>query len=170
MSLEVKCFATILEGYGNPSSSPLVGDQAFDGHIEIHSDMYNLVPKDFASIIFNIGKDAGIYTMNLKIGEGTESREISAASLPVFTRQSFEELNSKPVPLLNQTENISKEKDSRFISSRFWAFKKYFFVTNRSYSSNELSEIKMKIHYVVKKFEDEVIAIGEELRGCGIKY
>ena len=50
------------------------------------------------------------------------------------------------------------------------AFKNYFFVTNRDYSENEINELKMKIHYIVKKFNDELISIANELNEIGVNY
>jgi hypothetical protein len=43
-------------------------------------------------------------------------------------------------------------------------------VTNRNYSKSEECEVKMKIHFIVKKFDDELNIISEELKAIGVRY
>lgn len=167
MSLKVKCFATIVDSKAFPLRA--TWDETTtqsDGHLEIHSTLYDLFPKDF---LWNVNKDIGIYTINMKIGDD-ENKKIQCFSSPIFTTYAFKELNERPLPIINQPVSASENEKPDFESSRFWAFKKYFFVTNRHYSSNELRELKMKIHYIVKKYDDELKMIDDELRSIGITY
>jgi len=147
MSLKVKCFATVIASAGLSSALPS-DDVQVDGHIEIHSNLFELSNADFLKIIFNEQKEVAIYTFKTTIGE--EGREIFIASSPIFTKYSFQQLNESPVPIINQLISAKKYENPKFQSSRFWAFKNYFFVTNRDYSENEINELKMKIHYIVK--------------------
>lgn len=168
MSLKVKCFATVIESGSHPGISAQEEFES-DGHIEIHSTLYELFPKDFLAIIFNIEKDVLRYSATVMIGE-EDSREILWTSSPIFTNYASKEKNNCPVPLLNQPISQTENEQSGFKSTRFWAFKNYFFVTNRHYSKSELYEVKMKIHHLVKKFDDELEMISMELKSIGVNY
>ena len=168
MSLNVKCFATVIESGSHPSSFVSDGSEA-DGHIEIHSRPYELFPKDFIKAVFYLGKDVLSYTGTVTIGEDNE-RELLIASQPIFTKFASKEKDMCPIPLTNQPLSPSKNENPEFISSRFWVYKNYFFVTNRHYSKSELHEVKMKIHYTEKKFSDELNMISEELKSIGVSY
>ena len=171
MSLKVKCFATIVDSEPPPltTTNNEIGTQS-DGHLEIHSTLYELSQKDFVKVIYNIEKDIGVYTISMQIGEDENTREVKVFLSPIFTKYAFKELNKKPIPIINQPITSSKNEKPQFESSRFWIFKKYVFVTNRHYSSSELRELKMKIHYIVKKYDDETKIIEDELRGIVINY
>ena len=164
MSLSVKCFATVIESGSHPQSNNTgIGD---DGHIEIHSTPYELYPKDFISVI-NQKKEVLSYTFAVSIGEDGE-KTVLFVSEPIFTKYAGEEKNKYPIPLTNQPISTKKNEIAKFISSRFWAYKNYFFVTNRHYSLAEINVVKIKIQYEVKKFDDETNLIVEELRRIGI--
>lgn len=167
MSLQIKCFATVISAEGSDYLLPT--DEKSDGHLEIHSTLYDLSSKDFFAIIFNLKKEVANYSAFIKIGDPVE-REIICFSSPIFTSYAFDEKNNTPIPIINQPISKTKSENSDFKSSRFWAYKKYFFVTNRNYSENELSEVRMKIHYIVKKFDDELNSIANELKLNGIHY
>ncbi len=168
MSLKVKCFATVIESGSHPSSSTSDHSET-DGHIEIHSTPYELFPKDFINVVFYLGKDVLSYTVTVTAGEDND-RGLLIASQPIFTKFASKEKDKFPIPLINQPLSPSKNEKSEFISSRFWIYKNYFFVTNRHYSKSELHEVKMKIHYTVKKFSDELNMISEELNSIGVSY
>jgi hypothetical protein len=165
MSLKIKCFATIVQDIKNESTYPP------DGHIEIHSSLYNLTEKDFLTILTNFEKkDEGSFSFDIFIGEGPTARLIQLHTTEIFTKYAYKNIDKNPIPLINQPINSKQDEKSDFISSRYWVFQKYFFVTNRNYSKSELREVKMKIHYIVKQFEDEVKMISEELNVIGVKY
>jgi hypothetical protein len=168
MSLNLKCFATVIETGSHPLSFESDGSEA-DGHIEIHSTPYELLPADFIRAVFYLGKDVVSYTGTVTIGEDN-GRELLIASEPIFTKFASKEKEKYPIPLFNQPISLSKNENSKFTSSRFWVYKNYFFVTNRHYSESELHEVKMKIHYIVKKFNDELNVISEELKSIGVSY
>jgi len=168
MSLNVKCFATVIEPGSHPYSTTSDRSET-DGHIEIHSAPYELFPKDFLKTVLYLGKDVLSYTGTVTIGEDND-RELLIASQPIFTKFASKEKDKCPIPLSNQPISPSKNEMSEFISSRFWVYKKYFFVTNRHYSKSEIHEVKTKIHYIVKKFSDELHVISEELKGIGVNY
>jgi hypothetical protein len=82
MSLKVKCFATVIESGSHPQShSPGLGD---DGHIEIHSNLYELYRKDFISVI-NQGKDVLSYTFEILMEDDSE-KIFLITSQPIFTK------------------------------------------------------------------------------------
>lgn len=165
MSLKVKCFATIVQDLNNEFTYPP------DGHIEIHSSFYYLTEKDFLTTLTNFEKkDEGSFSFDIRIGEGSTERSIQLETTKIFTKYAYKNIDKNPIPLINQPINSKQDEKSDFISSRYWIFQKYFFVTNRNYSKSELREVKMKIHYIVKQFEDEVKMISEELNVIGIKY
>ena len=168
MSLKVKCFATVIEAGSHPES--FTSDSAEDdGHIEIHSTLYELVPRDFISLIFHQEKEVLSYTTAVTLGEDSE-KKLLFLSKPIFTKYASKEKDKYPIPLINQPISLKKNESANFISSRFWAYKNYFFITNRHYSKAELGKVKMKIHYIVKQFDDELDFIADELKGIGIKY
>lgn len=158
MSLEVKCFATAIQESAKKSIL----------NIEIHSNLYNLTSKDFANLVCSLEKESGSYSINIMIGEGDSAREFPLQVSPIFTKFADKVKDKTPVPLINQPISIERNEDDEFRCSRFWAFRNYFFVTNRKYSENEISEIKMKIHFIVHKFKGELASISNELRGADL--
>jgi hypothetical protein len=164
MSLSVRCFATIID-CSNYQRSLLSKDEAnVDGHIEIHSDLYEININDFIAFVNTSDREVGRYSINVKIGEGKAVRMIYLSSSCLFTNYAFEQIGDNPIPMLNQPISTDGSEKSDFISSRFWAYQKYFFVTNREYSFDELREVKIRIKYIVKKFNDEVSKIERELK------
>ena len=168
MSLKVKCFATVIESGSRPVSFKFDSTET-DGHIEIHSTPYELFPKDFWEIILHLEKDVTSYSAAIMIGDDNP-REIFLTCSRIFTKYAFEEKSNQPVPIINQPISFYKNENLNFVSSRFWAYKNYFFVTNRHYSKSEIHKVKMKIHYIVKKFDDELNLIDEELKSIGVNY
>lgn len=166
MSLEVKCFATVIEAGSHPDSMPF-DSKKNDGHIEIHSTLYELFPRDFISIIFHQEKESLSYTTAVMAGEDSDKKML-VLSNPIFTTYAAQAKNEYPVPLTNQPTSSKNNSLDKFVSSRFWAYKNYFFVTNRHYSKAELNQVKLRIHYEVKKFDDELNLMAEELRSIGI--
>ena len=168
MSLKVKCFATVIEAGSHPES--LISNRAkHDGHIEIHSSLYELFPTDFISAIFNHEKEELSYTTAVTVGKENEKKQLFLSN-PIFTKYAAKEKDNYPIPLTNQPLSPKRDESAKFISSRFWAYKNYFFITNRHYSKAELGNVKMMIHYQVKKFNDELTFIAEELKSVGINY
>lgn len=168
MSLKVKCFATVIEAGIHPDS--ITSDSAKnDGHIEIHSTLYELFPKDFISIIFHQEKESLSYTTAVTLGEDSEKKQLFLSN-PIFTKYAAQEKDKYPIPLTHQPISPKKNANDKFVSSRFWAYKNYFFITNRHYSKAELNQVKLRIHYEVKQFDDELNFIAEELKSIGINY
>lgn len=153
MSLKVKCFATAIQESIKKSVY----------NIEIHSNLFNLAPVDFASLVCGLEKESGSYSINIMIGENESSREVPLEVSPIFTKFAYKIKDTTPVPLINQPLSIAKNEYDEFRCSRFWAFDKYFFVINRKYSENEILEIKMRIHFIVRKFKSEMLLISSEL-------
>ena len=165
MSLSVRCFATIID-CSNYQRSLLPKDEAnVDGHIEIHSDLYEININDFIAFVNTSDREVGRYSINVKIGEGKAVRTIYLSSSCLFTNYAFEQVGNNPIPMLNQPISADKSEKSDFISSRFWAYRRYFFVTNREYSFDEVREVKIRIQYIVKKFNDDFLKIERELKG-----
>jgi hypothetical protein len=158
MSLKLKCFATVIQDSTNET----------EGNIEIHSTLHNLTVQDFANAIVALEKEYGTYSINITIGEKESKREIPLPIAPIFTKYAYEIKNRHPIPLINQPISSTKNEKSHFTSSRFWAFQKYFFVTNRNYSIDEIPEVKLKILFIVKNFENELMHISEELKNIGL--
>lgn len=164
MSLSVRCFATIIECSNYQRSLLSKDDNNVDGHIEIHSDLYEIEMDDFITFLNTSSKDVGRYSINVKIGEAKAAGMIYLSSPALFTNYAFEQLDANPVPMLNQPISAHGSERPDFVSSRFWAYKKYFFVTNREYSSDEFNEVKIRVKYIVKKFNDEFLKIKRELK------
>ena len=163
MSLIVKCFATAIKDSKDSKYN--------EGFVVFHSTMYDLNTKDFVTILNNsTAKESGFYSLYIVIGAGPDARGLTLDTPAIFTKYSYNEINKRPIPIINQPISLKKNEQQFFIVSRFWIFRNYFFVTNRNYSSSEEREVKMKIHYLVKKFDDELSMIGAELKSIGVSY
>lgn len=154
MSLKIKCFATVIQ------DSHLEND----GLIEVHSRLYMLSVSDFAECLGDLHKESGVYSINIIIGDKNSERNYLWKTDPILTKYSYEIKETTPVPLANQPISPTVNEVKEFRSSRFWIFQKYFFVTNRSYSEDEASEVKIKICYVVNNFKNKLVKISNALK------
>jgi hypothetical protein len=152
MSLQVKIFATIV-----------------DRRINFHGSMYELKPGDFARLIECKDNKENVQMIPVEVGEGTYSKTVYV-EISLFTRYAHNRMVELPIPLINQPVSKEANESSEFHSSRFWAFKRYLFVTNRNYQATEEVEVKMRIHHLLLRNGDELQNIYHELKRAGIDY
>lgn len=144
MSLKINLFATLV-----------------DNVVCIHDSMFDLYQSDFAALVLNECKDpkSNKQFIPVAVGQRTTNMETS-----IFTSYAYKQLDSQPIPLLNQPLSKQKKEKDKFSHSRYWAFKRYFFVTNRPYQLEEEDELRVRILYFVLKNEEEFKKIQSELK------